>query len=162
MHRPCQHFISYLSKNGELKKNISCSKLRKKLRRGFERYFDEFDVCDHHSNLINQDGVNSMAYYDIGSVDVDDDGREEKWSGHEDEDANRDWERLERPVGCPFTGNVNDDSKLEAAANSEPRATQHGESDAELPRGINWRPHRALIYKRRLSQTGQKILILRL
>ena len=103
---------------------ISCNKLRNKLRRGFEYYFDEFDVDNHHSNLFNQDGLDSAAYYDIGSVDVYDDGREEKRSSHEGKDANWDWERLERPVRSPSAGVVNDNSKLEAAANCEPRAGQ--------------------------------------
>ena len=129
MHRPCQDFIRYPGKNRALEKHISCNKLRNKLRHGFKRYFDEFDIDDHHANLFNQDSVDSIAYYNISSVDVDDNGREEKRSSHEDKDANQDWERLEGPVGSPSAGHIKDDHKLEAAANSKPRATQQGKSE---------------------------------
>ena len=128
-----------------MEKNRNCCELRNELRRGLEHRFDEFDVGDHHFDLFNQDIVESIAYYDVGSIDVDDDGREEKRSGDEDEDAHHDWERLERPVGAPSAAEANDDSKLKAAGDSKPRATQEGKSDRKSPRENNWRPHRALI-----------------
>ena len=97
--------------------------LRGKLWGRFEEHLGYLETRDDYLNLFDRVFV-IFCGHNICPVQIDNKGREEKWSGDEDESLNHFWQRFKRAVGRVSAGRVNDVSKLKEAAKPDPRGGQ--------------------------------------
>ena len=65
----------------------NCEQLRCELGNRLERHFCEFEIDDDFSHLSSQLVIESVAYDDVGAVDINDDRSEENGSGEKGEDT---------------------------------------------------------------------------